>query len=100
MRRLIFTPSARADFRAAYRWYETQRTGLGQQFRTSVEATTTRLLRNPERFRVALDQFRRVLLRRFPFEIFYEFDAERVVVHLIFHTSQDAETWRRRLRHD
>jgi plasmid stabilization system protein ParE len=99
MRRLIFTPLAKADIRAAYRWYEQQRPGLGIQFRTSLEAACSRIGRSPERFRVAVDGFRRVLLKRFPFEVFYEYDDDRVVVHFVFHTSQDSETWRTRLRH-
>ena len=43
------------------------------------------------------DHFRRALVRRFPFEVFYEFDDTRVIVHLVFHTSQDPAKWRARL---
>ena len=30
-------------------------------------------------------------------QVIYEFDAERVVIHLVFHTSQDPGKWRERL---
>ena len=96
MRRLI-TPEASADVKAAYRWYESQHRGLGREFRLSVEAATSYLQRSPERFRIAAAPFHRALVRRFPFEIFYEYDDARVVVHLVFHTSQDPEKWRERL---
>jgi len=36
-------------------------------------------------------------VRRFPFEVLYTFDDESVVVHLVFHTSQDPSKWRERL---
>lgn len=97
MRRLIFSREAAADIKAAYRWYEAQQAGLGREFKLAIEATTTRIRRVPERFRQATDVFHRALIRRFPFEVFYEFDAARVVVHLVFHTSQDPVKWRERL---
>ena len=70
---------------------------MGGQFCAAVEALTTQIQRSPERFRRAADTFHRALLRRFPFEIFYEFDDRKIVIHLIFHTSQDPQRWRNRL---
>lgn len=97
MRRLVFSTEAAADIKAAYRWYEAQQVGLGREFRVAVEATTSRIQRAPERFRIASEPFRRALIRRFPFEVFYEFDDARVVIHMVFHTSQDPVKWRDRL---
>jgi plasmid stabilization system protein ParE len=97
MRELIFTPKAGTDIKAIYRWYEAQQPGLGTEFRTSVEALSTQIQRSPERFRRAADSFHRALLRRFPFENFYEFDDRKVVIHLVFHTSQNPQRWRDRL---
>ena len=97
MRRLIVTREAAAGIRTAYQWYETQEAGLGREISRAVEAAVTRGQRNPQSFRVASDPFRRALVRRFPFEVFYEYDAEQVVVHMVFHTSQDPAKWRSRL---
>ena len=97
MRQLVFSREAGADIKAAYRWYEAQQPGLGREFRVAVEAVTSRIQRAPESFRLASDPFHRAMVRRFPFEVFYEYDAERVVVHLVFHTSQDPTKWRERL---
>jgi plasmid stabilization system protein ParE len=97
MRRLIFSPQAGADIKSIYRWYESQRPGLGREFKLAVEAATSRIRRAPQSFRIASNPFHRALVRRFPFEVFYEFDDERVVIHLVFHTSQDPNKWRERL---
>ena len=97
MRRLIFSREAGADIKATFRWYEAQQPGLGREFRQAVEAATSRIHRAPERFRIASDHFHRALVRRFPFEIFYEFDDKRVVIHLVFHTSKEPGKWRERL---
>ena len=42
--------------------------------------------------------FRRVTLRRFPYDVFYEFNAQRVVVVLVFHNSRDPASALTRLR--
>ena len=97
MRRLIVSREAGAEIKSTYRWYEAQQSGLGAEFRMAVAAATSQIQRAPERFRVASDHFRRILVHRFPFEVFYEFDDERVIVHLVFHTSQDPAKWRARL---
>jgi plasmid stabilization system protein ParE len=75
-----------------------QRPGLGREFTSAIEAATSRIQRSPERFRITVDEFRRVLVRRFPFEIFFDFDDERAVIYMIFHTSQQPDKWRERLR--
>jgi len=41
--------------------------------------------------------YRRGLVRRFPYAIFYEYANGTVTVYAVFHTSQDPEKWRRRL---
>ena len=97
MRRLILSSEAGADIKAIFRWYELQQPGLGREFRLAIEAAISRIRRAPQTFRIASEPFHRVLVRRFPFEVFYEFDDERVVVHLVFHTSQDPNKWRERL---
>lgn len=96
-RRLVFAPEAAADLRAGHRWYESQQRGLGKAFTLAVQHATTTVHRSPDRFRVAFGPFRRALVRRFPFEVLYTFDDEFVVIHLVFHTSQDPSKWRERL---
>ncbi|MGB6044976.1 MAG: type II toxin-antitoxin system RelE/ParE family toxin [Pirellulales bacterium] len=42
--------------------------------------------------------YRRAIVQRFPYVIFYEIDAETVVVYSVFHTAQDPRKWRERLK--
>ena len=44
-----------------------------------------------------LENYRRRLLRRFPYAVFYEHTNGIVTVYCIFHTSRDPAKWRRRL---
>ena len=56
--------------------------------------------RHPMLYRTAVDDFRRALNRRFPFEIFYELEDHNIVIYAVFHCSQDPGKWRKRLSTD
>jgi plasmid stabilization system protein ParE len=95
---VIFTPQAADDVAAAYAWYEEREPGLGEDFLRCVEACLHVALRHPHMYPIAVDDFRRALIRRFPFEIFYEPTGKGLVVYSVFHCSQDPKKWRKRLR--
>ena len=44
---------------------------------------------HPERHPVYYRGFRRILLRRFPFKVFYRLEPERVVVFRVLHVKRD-----------
>lgn len=94
---VIFTAEADDDMAEAYAWYEAREPGLGEEFLRCVEARLRTIQRHPELYRVAVDEFRRAYVRRFPYEIFYEPTRERIVVYSVFHCSQDPAKWRKRL---
>ncbi len=96
---VILTPQAAEDVSAAYAWYEEREPGLGEDFLRCVEACLLMALRHPLMFPAAVDDFRRALIRRFPFEIFYEPTGVGLVVYSVFHCSQDPQKWRKRLGH-
>lgn len=96
---VIFIPEADDDVAEAYRWYENQEPGLGEEFLRCLEARILTIQRQPEIYRVAVDEFRRAFLRRFPYEIFYEPTREAIVIYSVFHCSQNPKKWRQRLGH-
>ena len=57
----IFRPAAAADVEDAYRWYENQRAGLGDEFLAAVSTIIESLVTYPERFPVVYRQTRRVI---------------------------------------
>jgi plasmid stabilization system protein ParE len=70
---LRFTSEAAMDIEHAYEWYEQQRAGLGGEFLSCVDAALQLMRRNPLLFAVVHEDFRRALVRRFPYAIFYEY---------------------------
>ena len=94
---LIVAPEAQQDLDSAYAWYEGQQPGLGEVFLSRVDACIQALLRRPEMHPTVLEDYRRALVRRFPYAVFYEFSNDRVTVYTVSHTSRDPEKWRQRL---
>src|SRR4051812_12298860 len=97
MTEIIFTPDACGDIVEAYSWYEAREVGLGEDFLRRLEASLSAIQRHTEMYPVAAVGFRRALMRRFPYEIFYEPGENSISVCSVFHCSQDPEKWRTRL---
>lgn len=96
-RRLIVTPEAFEDVRAARQWYELRREGLGAAFELALEATLSRVQRLPEAHPLVLPPFRRAIVRRFPYEVFFR-AADEILVVMVFPTAQDPARARTRLQ--
>jgi plasmid stabilization system protein ParE len=94
---LIVAPDAERDIDAAYSWYESQRVGLGEEFLSCVDACIQSIRRTPEGHRIVCASYRRGLVRRFPFAVFYEYAPDVVTVFCVVHTSRDREKWRQRM---
>ena len=93
---LAFRPGARAELRAARRYYEGQLPGLGRRFLADVDAALGYVLGQPEMFPAVegAGGARRVLLRRFPYSLVYEVHLGAIVVLACVHHRQHPDTWR------
>lgn len=94
---LIIAPEAQLDVDEAYTWYEDRGPGLGEEFLGCVDACIHTICRMPELYAKVHEDYRRALVRRFPYAIFYEYADGKVIIYSIFHTSQDQKKWRNRL---
>ena len=94
---LVIAPEAEQDIAEAYGWYESRRIGLGEEFLSCVEACIEAIRRTPESRAAVHENYRRALVRRFPYAIFYESAEGAVTVYCVTHTSRDPQKWRQRL---
>ncbi len=83
------TSAACADLIAAHDWYEQRSPGLGKDFVRMVDAAFTGIAQNPELLPPLHRGLRRVLLRRFPYAVFYRIDPDAVRVIAVLHTAMD-----------
>lgn len=88
---VILRPDALRDIAEAKNWYEERTTGLGEDFLRSVEFCIDSVRQNPEWYAIAHASYRRALVRRFPYAVFYEYTADTITVYAVFHCSQDPE---------
>lgn len=95
--RLVIAPEAEQDIDEAYAWYEGRRLGLGEEFLNCVDVCIQAIRRTPRMHVKIFKNFRRGLVRRFPYAVFYEFENKTVIVYCVFHTSRDPKKWRERL---
>ncbi len=93
---LIMAPEALREVDEAYGWYEDQRHGLGEEYLSCVDATIQTICRTPELYAKIHNEYRRALVRRFPYAIFYEYAGGKVYIYSIFHTSQNPQKWKKR----
>jgi plasmid stabilization system protein ParE len=94
---LIVAPEAEQDIAEAYAWYEARRAGLGEEFLTCVDACIQAICRTPEMHGVVCESYRRGLVRRFPYAVFYAYVNDVVTVYCVFHAARDPEKWQQRL---
>ncbi len=88
---LRYTYRALLDLEIAFDWYDTQFPGLGLEFLDCIEEKIQRILTLPEAYPVHHENFRRALVRRFPFSIFYTIEDQSIVLHAIFDNRQSPE---------
>lgn len=86
-----YTDKALSDLEAAVDWYEGRQKGLGLEFLSCVEATIGTIQSMPELFANHHESFRRALIRRFPYSVFYTIEPQEIVVHAVFGNRQDPE---------
>jgi plasmid stabilization system protein ParE len=98
-RKLNIRPEAEVDITRGALWYEGRETGLGTELLSEINAAIVRALVRPEAFLKVRSQpeVRRILVRRFPYRIFYINRDDRVVVFAVLHAARNEKQWVRRV---
>lgn len=94
---LLITPEAEADLAEAKAWYERKRAGLGAEFVLCVEAGFDHICRVPTAAAAVHPGVRRVVVRRFPYAIYYRVDPDQIAVLAVYHSKRDPRGWKKRV---
>lgn len=97
MTRLNVQPQASAEAYEAAARYESQRSGLGVEFVLELDAALERATESPEVYARQYRDARRVLLRRFPYAVYFVYESDVVEVIAVLHQHRDPTLWRSRL---
>ena len=98
-RRLIVRPEAEVDIITATLWYHEHEAGLGLELALEVQAAIRRAVENPLLYPLMRrrPEVRRVLVRRFPYRVFFIVRNDAIVVFAVVHAARHDRHWRERL---
>lgn len=91
-----FLPSVDSDVKDAYKWYEEQVSGLGEDFLLSTDAALNAIQRGPLGFAIVYKSVRHLKVKRFPFAVFYVVNKNVITITAIVHLSRHPKTWKSR----
>ena len=77
------------DLYAAYCWYEEKSAGLGEEFLRIFYSSISSVKGHPFAWQVAHRDFRRYLLNRFPYSLYYLIDNNQIIVFGVLHGARD-----------
>jgi len=78
-------PAALSDIEQASDWYESQRPGLGTEFILQLDRLLEQAGSNPEAYVKVYREFRRALLRRFPYAVYFILRNGTLRVQAVLH---------------
>jgi plasmid stabilization system protein ParE len=96
--KLRVLPEAFRDLAETVDWYNARQDGLGEEFEWRFYTRVESLPGNPLACAVAYRDFRRLLLNKFPYAVYYRIHRQEIVISLIFHAARNPATLRRMLK--
>jgi plasmid stabilization system protein ParE len=97
MRKITFHEEADAEVTEAARYYETKSEGLGFSFLIELEAAIEQVLANPEAYQRVGGEVRRKRFRRFPYNLLFVIEPDRIRVVAVGHEKRRPSYWRSRI---
>lgn len=84
-RRIELTTGVDSDSDSTYEWYEKQEQGIGRQFAKNLLDLLENIQLQPFSFPTSHAVFRKALMRKFPYAVYFQIFDEKIVVIAIIH---------------
>lgn len=88
---LRFLPEVEEDAVNSYIWYEAKSRGIGEEFLRMFYAYANEISWNPLLYPKVYQDFRRRLLRRFPYAIYFTVESDQIIVFGLFHCARNPQ---------
>jgi hypothetical protein len=95
---LRFLPCVEDDAVAGYAWYEEKYSGCGDDFLRMFYTCIAEIELNPFQYPKLYLEFRRGLLHKFPYAIYYKIERDVIIVFGLFHCARNPKTIRSGLK--
>jgi len=96
--KIIYAPEAKLEIKEAAAYYEGCKNGLGESFLRELELAIDDLSRSPFRWRRISRNFRRRLLKRFPYGVIYVADDDEIFIAAVMHLKREPGYWKKRIK--
>jgi plasmid stabilization system protein ParE len=96
--KIIIKPIVWIDLDEIISWYENERKGLGKKFFASFEIAKERIATNPKAFPDIIPGVKRILIKKFPYKVFYTISDTSVFIIGVSHSKRSNAYIRKRLR--
>ena len=93
---LIVGPEAEAEIAAAQDWYDERIPGLGAEFIATLKRVVAAIAENPFQYQIVWKNYRRSVLRRFPYLVIYVVSGGVIRVVACIHGQRDPGAWQER----
>ena len=95
---LLFHPDLQDDILYIYHWYQKKDFGLGPVFLTLFYASVQKIQARPLAYMKINEEYRRCLMNRFPYAIYYYIENEEINITGLFHCAQDPRKIQQKLQ--
>ncbi len=89
MTEILFHPSAIVDIRLSQDWYSKESKTASDRFATSIIKAIKNLERFPYSYPICFSNIRRMIVHGFPYNIYYQFDNDRIIILAVSHAHRD-----------
>jgi len=96
MPEIKFHKKADEEMKAAAAYYEKRVTGLGGDFLDEIEQGLSRIQQFPLLWPIYEGEYRRYLLKRFPYGMIYRIEGEKIFIIAVAHLHKKPGYWRDR----
>ena len=85
------------DVWEAASWYEKKQQGIGQYFLDEILVTLDILAQQALAYPVLHEKTRRVIVKNFPFGVYYTVRGQTAVIVAVVHMSRNPKVWKQRI---
>lgn len=86
---IVFHPGAEDELKEAILWYGNQQKGLDIEFVRCIDDAIQKIKRNPGIYPIEFENYRKKVVRRFPFKIIYEIMDDHIYILAVFHSRRN-----------
>ena len=94
---LVILDDVAQDILEAATWYHTKNPTLAEQLLLNIEAAYDCIISMPLVYATVYGSYRKVMLHKFPYAIYYLVEGEQIFIHAMIHQAKNPKTWQERL---